>query len=418
MTFAVELAEKPGSVLLVTLPYARPDNWLLEQSMSVRPALVAQCIRKAISEGWTPNLPGPAHRLDLIRRPTSDVPPSSSGAKWTRTAGPPGPRTGSHGAAHKGGEPVEDSRDVPHSEPAAAADLTGLVGHTAGVTERVEAVEAFIDVASRLVAVGDLRWAEVEADFRLLAINVALRRQLESLRAAAMLTRQNFGHLAVVFVRASLEDVIYLSFFGSLTLEESQRLFLLLGNWDATRSLLAQRDYVGDDVMRMLWYPPAFLDAVQAKRDEVRLQLRELKKHYGWPGGDLPPGAWIAERAGQKDLYDYLHAATSRALHFSAGEIMRRGWGHPSGKMITDKPEFREHLASFALDQLWRLYVETWGAAGMLMEGAGISSDDTLDSADMEPVLSRLLTLGKVPLVHAHEWNLAPEGPLRFADPN
>lgn len=44
MTFAVELTEKPGSVLLVALPYARPDNWLLEESTSVRPALVVQCI--------------------------------------------------------------------------------------------------------------------------------------------------------------------------------------------------------------------------------------------------------------------------------------------------------------------------------------------------------------------------------------
>ncbi|GAA4570861.1 hypothetical protein GCM10023193_58340 [Planotetraspora kaengkrachanensis] len=33
LTFAVELAEGPYNVLLVTLPYARPDNWVLEQSM-------------------------------------------------------------------------------------------------------------------------------------------------------------------------------------------------------------------------------------------------------------------------------------------------------------------------------------------------------------------------------------------------
>ncbi|MFC0864946.1 hypothetical protein ACFHYQ_21875 [Sphaerimonospora cavernae] len=69
MAFAVELAEKPASVLLVTLPYSRPDNWLGGQSVSIRPSLVAQCILKAISEGWTPNLPGPVHRLDLARDP-------------------------------------------------------------------------------------------------------------------------------------------------------------------------------------------------------------------------------------------------------------------------------------------------------------------------------------------------------------
>jgi hypothetical protein len=277
-----------------------------------------------------------------------------------------------------------------------------------------ERQKSLIEVAGRLVAVGDLKWVDVDADYRLLAINVALRRQLESIRAAVVLARQDLGHLAVAFVRASLEDVIYLSFFVSLALDDSQKLFLLLGNWDMTRSLLAQRAYVGDDVMKELWYPTGLLDAVQLKRDEVRSQLKELQKHYKWPGGDLPSGAWIAEKADQKDLYDYLHAATSRSLHFSAGEIMRRGWGHPSGKLITDKPEFRAHLASFALDQLWRLYVETWKVTLPLMDAAAISSDDSLGFVDMKPVLSRLLALGRVPLVHAHEWNLTPEGPMNL----
>lgn len=261
---------------------------------------------------------------------------------------------------------------------------------------------------------GDLKWVDVEADYRLLAINVALRRQLESIRSAVILARQDLGHLAVAFVRASLEDVMYLSFFVSLPLEDSQKLFLLLGQWDTTRSLLAQRAYVGDDVMKELWYPTGLLDAAQLTRDEVRSQLKELQRHYRWPGGELPSSAWIAEKAGQKDLYDYLHAATSRSLHFSAGEIMRRGWGHPSGKIITDKPEFRAHLASFALDQLWRLYVETWEVTLPLMEAAAISSDGILSFVDMRPVLSRLLDLGRVPLVHAHEWNLTPNGPLNL----
>jgi hypothetical protein len=308
---------------------------------------------------------------------------------------------------------MNDPIDRPPTQPASATRASKPVDQGESLVDRIEAVEGFIEIADRLVAVGDLKWTDVEADYRLLATNVALRRQLESLRSAIILARQGFGHLAVSFVRASLEDVIYLGFFVPLPLEDSQKLFLLLGNWDATRSLLAQRAYIGDESMKTLWYPVGFLDAVQLKRNEVRAQLKKLQKHHKWSGGDLPSAAWIAEKAGKKDLYDYLHAATSRSLHFSAGEIMRRGWGHPSGKMITNKPEFRAHLASLALDQLWRLYVETWEVTLPLMEAAAISSDDSSGYTDMEPVLNRLLVLGKVPLVHAHEWNLAPEGLLR-----
>ncbi|MEV5749106.1 hypothetical protein AB0L00_14920 [Actinoallomurus sp. NPDC052308] len=52
LTFAVERAEEPASVLLVTLPCARPDNWEGERTIAVRPILVSGCIRRAIEQGW------------------------------------------------------------------------------------------------------------------------------------------------------------------------------------------------------------------------------------------------------------------------------------------------------------------------------------------------------------------------------
>jgi|SRR5215469_9658212 len=295
-------------------------------------------------------------------------------------------------------------------------DADKPVDRAAPLRERIEAVEGFAEVAARLLVIGELEWAAVAADYRLLAINSAARRQLEGIRAAILLARQNLGHLAVTFVRASLEDVMYLGFFMKLDLEDSQKLFKLLGNWDSLRSLLAQRKYVGDEVMAQLWYSEAFLKAAVEAQERTKIELKVLQKQYKWSGGIVPSADWIADQAGKRDLYDYLHAATSRALHFSAGEIMRRGWGHPSGKIITDKPEFREHLTSFALDQMWRLYVETWMVTMPLLEKAGISSDESLGSDEMEPVINRLVALGKVPLVHAHEWNLTPEGPLDLDD--
>ncbi|MBT2877757.1 hypothetical protein C0Q99_31350 [Streptomyces albidoflavus] len=265
-----------------------------------------------------------------------------------------------------------------------------------------------MELVNQVVAVGSLDWSKHEEDFRLLAVNVSLRRQIESMRAATVLARQGLGHLAVSFVRPALEEVLYLGFFASLTREESQELFSALGVWDSTRSLLAQRAHVGDEVMRSLWYPPGFLDSVETKRAETADALKDLRGRHRWSGGRVPSAAWIAEMSGKKKLYDYLHAATSRSLHFSAGEVMRQGWGHPAGKVVTDKREFREHLASFALDQLWRLHVECWGVTAPFWEDAGVGGDETINFEDTEPLLNRLIELGKVPLVHAHEWNLRP----------
>jgi hypothetical protein len=288
----------------------------------------------------------------------------------------------------------------------------GPVDRSTSLIERIEAVGEFAEVTGRLLVVGDMKWADMEADFRLLAINNALRRQQETMQAAVLLARQDLGHLAVAFVRASLEDVMYLEFFLSLDLDDSQKLFTLLGIWDSLRSLIAQRNYIGDEEMAQLWYPKAFLDSKIADKEKIKTELKALQKQYKWSGGMLPSGDWIADRAGKQGLYDYLHAATSRALHFSAGEILRRGWGQPSGKLSTDKTEFREHLTHFALDQLWRLHLETWQASEPLLEASGISSDEELTFDVIKPALDRLGAAGKVPLVHAREWNLTPDGPL------
>jgi len=278
---------------------------------------------------------------------------------------------------------------------------------------RVEAVEAFASLADRLFEMRGIEWSAVEGDYRLLAVNAAFRRQLESIKAAVFLARQNLGHLAVAFVRAALEDVMYLKFFLDLDQAASQRLFVLLGRWDGLRSLLSQRAFLGDEVMNRLWYKTEFLDAAETQRSETREALRELQKEYGWSGGILPSADWIAERAGLRPLYDYLHAATSRALHFSAGEIMRRGWGDPAGQMITDKPEFREHLADFALYQLVLLFFETWKIVEDTA-AAGIGLAENVETAEVDAVVQRIAALGRVPLVHAAEWNLTPDGPLQM----
>ncbi|WP_199562471.1 hypothetical protein [Micromonospora deserti] len=65
LTFVAELAEEPGAVLVVSLPYAHPGNWIGYASAPVRPATVAAGIREALTGGWQPAKPGPAFELTL-----------------------------------------------------------------------------------------------------------------------------------------------------------------------------------------------------------------------------------------------------------------------------------------------------------------------------------------------------------------
>ncbi|GAA1383057.1 hypothetical protein [Catellatospora chokoriensis] len=66
LTFVAELAaEEPGAVLVVSMPYAHPGNWIGYLGGSVRPVAVAAGIREALTGGWQPAKPGPAFALTL-----------------------------------------------------------------------------------------------------------------------------------------------------------------------------------------------------------------------------------------------------------------------------------------------------------------------------------------------------------------
>jgi len=65
MTFAVELAERPGATLVVDTGRPRPDNWLLLATEPVRPAEVAEEIRAALARGMDFAAPGGSVRLTL-----------------------------------------------------------------------------------------------------------------------------------------------------------------------------------------------------------------------------------------------------------------------------------------------------------------------------------------------------------------
>ncbi|MFF0721864.1 DUF5677 domain-containing protein [Micromonospora sp. NPDC003816] len=284
---------------------------------------------------------------------------------------------------------------------------------------RAAAVEVWIAATKQTLVIGDLTWDAAWSDLRRIAVNYILRRQLEALDATVVLAKVGLGHLAVGFIRPALDELLWMLWVKDLPQQDAQNLLMVMGQSDGIRSLLAQRAYVGDAVMQELWYPVTFLDAQEQQLTRANDELAKIREQFDWSGRPLPRASWVAKQTGHKDLYDYLHAAASRALHFSMGEVMRNGWGEPDGKVVTLKPEFREYRTNFALYQLPSLFLKTASACQEFFEYAGITERE--DEAVGKQVLAATEALGKfgrVPLVHAHEWNLTPSGPLRLPKKN
>ncbi|MFI6777329.1 DUF5677 domain-containing protein [Nocardia sp. NPDC050412] len=286
------------------------------------------------------------------------------------------------------------------------------------VEARLLAVEAWIAAGKQVIVIGDLSWETALTDVRRMAVNYILRRQLEALDATVVLAKAGLGHLAVGFVRPALDELLWMLWVKDLPQQHAQELLTAMGRSDGIRSLMAQRVYVGDAVMQELWYPVAFLDAQKKQQTLLEGVLQGFRKQYGWQRGVLPSASWVAKQSGHEDLYDYLHAAASRALHFSMGEVLRHFWGDPHGKLGALKPEFREYRASFALYQLPKLFIDTASACADFFEDAGLLSGD---EALLEPYFAAgriVAQFAAVPLVDANEWNLSPSGRQPWPDGN
>ncbi|MFB9388470.1 hypothetical protein ACFPM3_05850 [Streptomyces coeruleoprunus] len=64
-TYAVEHAEQSGAPLVVVTDRPHLSNWLGHRARPVLPAEVADTIRTALDQGWTPTKPGSPFLLDL-----------------------------------------------------------------------------------------------------------------------------------------------------------------------------------------------------------------------------------------------------------------------------------------------------------------------------------------------------------------
>jgi hypothetical protein len=65
LSFAIERADRRGTVLIATTPDTRPTDWVGTATPPAIPAIVAAMIRKARNQGWHPDTPGPAFPMTV-----------------------------------------------------------------------------------------------------------------------------------------------------------------------------------------------------------------------------------------------------------------------------------------------------------------------------------------------------------------
>ena len=252
-------------------------------------------------------------------------------------------------------------------------------------------------------ATSDLNWS-MKDGFLLVVRRAILVRQFDTLEVISSLVRTNKGYAAGPLIRPACEELIWLKYLSKLPDTDAEELIILTADNEMLRSLRAQDKYGGREVSKSLGLVP-YLENAERREKETKCKLQELGKKLGWhknyvKPGRLPSMRWFAEKTNEKAMYDFLYLATSRFVHFSVPELLRRAWGNPQTSDVSVRSiHFRDYWGMFSL--LWGLR--------LFLDSAIIFCDDSnlpdvsLDKAHLLEAAKRIGKYGQVPIITAEE---------------
>jgi hypothetical protein len=233
------------------------------------------------------------------------------------------------------------------------------------ISSLTTSVRTFLDESQGLVeASSDVEWQPQEG-FTSIIYRTVLRRQFDCLRAIVELVSRGHGHAATTLLRPSCEELIWVKYLRSIDPTHAEKLILNFAALETWESLQAQENHVGRTVMENLGFSRQFLTIAKQNSDKANVELKALGDKLGWNKRRRedskvarPSVQYVAKSTGSLELYNFLYHATSRSVHFSVTELLRRAWGS-HGKLSIRSVHWRNYWSAFALSWGLRLYLET-----------------------------------------------------------
>lgn len=263
--------------------------------------------------------------------------------------------------------------------------------------ETLAAVEGWVKVSSTL------SWTSTDGTLPLVRSSL-IKRQHECLSIAVDLTDKGQGFAAVGFLRPACEEFLWTKYLSSMSKADAEALLAVMARREIWDSLKAQDLHAGKKGMSALGLAPYF-KSMESRAKQYDLVLKALGTKLHWDkraidSGSPPSMSFIAKAVGETKLYKLLYHASSRYVHFSPQELMRRAWGK-EGDITISSSHFADYWASFVL--YWGVYLlaATFSAACALDEPTEL--DDSIDADRLMKATSVIGDLGPVPIITAGE---------------
>ena len=251
----------------------------------------------------------------------------------------------------------------------------------------------------------ELSWTQSDG-FLTLALRAILHKQFEALEVISHLVVQRKGFIAGPLLRPACEELIWASYLVSIPSDAAEELIPCIAQDEVLKSLRAQDQSAGRSVTKTLGLLPHLQNAERAEIDR-RKRLQVLGQWLNWPKrdverGQLPSIRWLAKSTNHQDTYKLIYHATSRFVHFSVAELLRRAWGNPYKKSVSiSSDQFGAYWSQFSLHWGLILFLDT---AIALYEILKISAE--IDQTIFLKAAERIGEIGKPPIITAAELDL------------
>lgn len=277
------------------------------------------------------------------------------------------------------------------------------------MTELGELPDAVTHVLSALAPVVERArirgWAPEREGVMPLLLRAVLIRQHELLTTILRLHEDERGYAGVVLLRPGVEELIWCKYLSQIDSSMANRLSSLITMLEVHDSLRAELDFSGKGAIQALGLLQ-HLERSTEREPLVRDEIRSLGRALAWKArvveqGTLPSLDFLATRTSLKKEYNYLYHATSRFVHFSTSELLRRAWG-TRDKVSISSETFSSYWGAFALKWGIWVYSHTYLVLQPRLEEDGIE-DSEVEGHDIIEAFKRIADFGHVPVITSSE---------------
>lgn len=276
---------------------------------------------------------------------------------------------------------------------------------------RVQVGELLDAIRPIIMAASVYKWeGDAEPQFWEFLRRAVLLRQLEAMDTICSMVDAGHGHFGVTLLRPAFEELVWIEFL-SKNVEVARVLIPELSRLDAATAIRAQMKYAGGKSLQILGFDKRVVLRLLAVEPEVKERIKAAMLKLGWKTKDdrklLPSMHFLTKRVGRADEYGYIYHGTSRFVHFSTHELLRRVWGK-HGEVTVSSKNFSLFWSRFAL------YWGYWTLFFTLMACSDLVPDDGSEAGKnlviyQERFLEIMKALERVPIVTMEElraWDI------------